>query len=702
MATLQTIRNRAGVLVAIIIGLSLLAFILNDLVYSNRLFNRGPGDVVAEIYGNPITIREYETLVNEITENYLINTNQEVVPDDNITQQIRQQAWETIVTNYILANKLPSLGFEVHSDELQDMIVGSNIDPQVLQIPIFRNQETGQFDPNLVRQFIANMDKDPSGHARLSWVAFEKELEHQKLLKKYYNAVKKGLYVTSVEAKQVAEESTTQNDIQLILKRYSDINDSTLTVTDKEIKKYYDKHQYLFEQDESRDIEYVVFDVKPSPADLNTLQQKMIELKERFETTDDVEDFVNQNSDVPYSENYYSKGELPIIIDSIMFSEKPGFTYGPYIEGDNYYIAKLVGFEFLPDSVHARHILIAPNENRSLEQAKALADSLKQVLKNGANFSALAKQYSDDKGSVNEGGDLKWFGRNVMVKPFEKAVFEAKKDEYVIAETQYGYHIIQVLEKSKEVKKAQVAFVQWKIEPSSNTYQTIQNKAYQFAGMNNTAEKFKQAITEQGLVKRLANGIKTSDYTIAGFDNAREIIRWAYKAKKGEVSQPFEFPDKFVVALLTEVREKGYIPIEQIKDQLTSLAKKEKKADKFIQEFKDNKDLGSLQAIAQKMNIPVMDANAITFESFSLPGVGIEPKVIAAAATLNKNQLSPPIKGNNGVLMMTVTNKTKQGNADVIQTQIQLANDIQTRVDYQAFEALKKLANIKDNRILFY
>ncbi|MGQ9847508.1 MAG: peptidylprolyl isomerase [Bacteroidales bacterium] len=702
MATLQTIRNRAGVLVAIIIGISLLVFILNDLIYNNRLFNPGPTDELAEINGKTVSIKEYELLVNELTENYLRNTNQETVPDEATSQQIREQAWDIITTNYVLANRLPELGIAVHPDELQDMIVGSNIDPQILQIPIFKNQQTGKFDPNLVRQFIANMDKDPTGNARISWVAFEKELERQKLLKKYYTAVKKGMYITSVEAKQLVEESTIQNDIQMILKRYSEINDSTITVTDDEIKNYYDEHQYLFEQEESRDIDYLVFEVKPSAADIKAIEQKMQDIKERFATAENIEEFVNRNSDIPYSENYYKKGELSPIIDSIIFAQQPGFIYGPYIDGENYFVAKLVSFKNLPDSVHARHILIAPNEKRTKEQAKALADSLKNVLEKGGNFAALAKQYSDDKGSANDSGDVKWFKQNMMVKPFEKAAFEAKKGEFVIAETQFGYHIIQVLEKSKEVKKAEVAFIQWRIEPSSATYQTVQNQAYQFAGLNNTIEKFNNAITSQGLTKRIANGLKPTDRTIAGLDNAREIIRWAYKAKKGEVSQPFEFPDKFVVAVLTEVREKGYAPIEQIKEQLTTLVKKQKKAEKYIQEFKANKNLGNIQAVATKMNIPVMDASAISFASFSLPGVGIEPKVISAAATLPKNKLSVPIKGNNGVFMITVTNRTTRSSADIKQMQMQAAYDIQTRVDYQAFEALKKLANIKDNRILFY
>lgn len=702
MATLQTIRNRAGVLIAVIIGLALLAFILNDLIYSNQLFNPSQTTDVAEVYGKAISIKEYELLVEELTQNYLRNTQQESVPDEAISQQIREQAWETLITNYVLANNLPDLGFVVHPDELQDMIVGTNIDPQILQIPIFKNQQTGLFDPNLVKQFISNMDKDPSGNARKSWVAFEKELEHQKLLRKYYTAVKKGLYVTNVEAQNYAEEASNQNNIQMLLKRYTDLSDSLVTVTDKDLEKFYKEHLYLFEQEESRDIEYVVFEVKPSPADMQSLQQKMMDIKERFIAAENVEEFVNQNSDVPYSEQFFSKGELPQQIDSIMFASQPGFVYGPYIENEHYYVAKLVAFRNMPDSVHARHILIAPNEKRSMEQAKKLADSLKTLLEKKADFVALAKQYSDDKGSAEEGGDLKWFKRGVMVKPFEKAAFEAKKGEFVVAESQFGYHIIETLEKSKEVKKAEVAFVEWKIEPSSATYQTVQNKAYQFAGMNNTPEKFEKAITTEGYNKRIASGLRPTDRTIAGFDHAREIIRWAYKAKKGEISQPFEFPDKFVVAHLTEVREKGYAPLEQVREQVKNSVIKEKKAEKFIQEFKSNLNAGSIQAISSKMNLPVMDATNIAFTSFSIPGVGIEPKVIAASATLPINKLSNPIKGNNGVFVINVTERTKQSAIDAKQAQVQMMYDIQARVDYQAFEALKKLANIVDNRILFY
>jgi peptidyl-prolyl cis-trans isomerase D len=704
MATLQSIRNKAGILVSVVIGLALLSFILSDLITKNSLFSSDRKTDVAEIYGETVSMKVFEEKINELTENYKRNTQKETVPDDETSQGIRDQAWETIVTDYVVANNLEDEGVTVHPDELKDIIVGSNIDPQVQQIPIFKDQQSGQFDPNLVRQFITNLDKDPTGKQRLIWVSFEKQLEHQHLLNKYYNLIKKGIYVTSSEAKQYAEDGSNNIDIRYIMKKYGDVSDSTIAVTEAEMGKYYNEKSYLFEQEASRDLEYVVFDVTPSKEDIQKIETKMNEIKEDYINTTDVADFINKNSDVPYTEEYFAKGKLSPVIDSLMFAQKPGFVYGPYIENDEYKLAKLMSFKNLPDSVHARHILIAPSEKRSLDQAKSLADSIKNLIKKGGDFAQLASLYSDDKGSATQGGDVKWFKMGMMVKPFEKAAFEAKKGDVVTAETQFGIHIIEVLEKSEESNKAEIAFINWKIEPSSQSYQTIQSKAYQFAGVNTTKDKFNSAVTKDGLTKRLASNLRENDRNIAGLESPREMIRWAYKeeTKKGDVSQPFEFLDKFVIAVLTEVREKGIAPQEQIKEQLTSLVRKDKKAETFIKELKNASVAGSIDGVAQKLNIMAQDASGINFNSFSLPGVGIEPNVVATAVYTPKGKISKPIKGNNGVFMIAVTNITKAPPIDPITSRLQLANEIQSRVDYQAFDALKKLADIKDYRSQWY
>lgn len=703
MATLQTIRNRAGLLISIVIGLALLSFILSDLVSNNNLFSSGNKTDVAEVAGESVPVQLYEERVNELIANYQRNTRTETTPDEETTQSIRDQAWESLITDFVLANNLGELGITVNATELQDMVVGNNIDPQVLQIPIFKNEQTGQFDPNLVKQFLANMDKDETGAARLSWVAFEKQLEHSRLLSKYYSLVKKGLYTTSAESKQYAEDASSLVDIRFAMKKYGEVSDSSLTVKDEEIEKYYNEHKYLFEQEASRDIEYVVFDVLPSAQDIEKIRTKMEEIKNELQTTTEIADFVNRNSDVPYAEKLYSKTSLLPPADSIIFAAEPGFVYGPYVENNVYRVARLMSFKTIADSVNASHILIGPNEKRTKEQAKIMADSLKSVIEKGGDFAALAMQYSDDKGSAQQGGDLKWFKPGMMVKPFEDASFNGKKDDIVIAETQFGFHIIKIIEKSAESNKAEIAYVDWQIEPSSETYQNIKTKVYQFAGVNSTKDKFDAAITKENLTKKLASNLRENDRQIAGLETPRDIIRWAYKANKAEVSTPFEYQDKFVVAYLSEVREKGIAPKEQIKDQLTTLVKKDKKAEKFTAEFKAAASAGSIDAIAQKLNLIPQDATALNFNSFSLPGVGIEPNVVATSCYLEKGKISSPIKGNNGVFMLVVNNKTKgQQPIDEKMAKMQLANEIQSRVDYQAFEALKKLADIKDYRSTWY
>ena len=702
MATLQTIRNKAGILVAVVIGLALLSFILNDLFSNNNAFSGGQSTDIAEISGQSVPAKDFEMLVEEYTENYKRNTGQETVPDDETSQSIRDQAWEKIVTDYVLANHLEDLGISVHPNDLRDIIAGNNIDPQVQQVPIFKNQQTGMFDKNLVIQFIANLDKDETGKNRLSWVAFENQLEHQHLINKYYTLVKKGLNVTSVEAKDYAEVGSNSVDISFAVKKYADVNDSTIAVSDAEIEKYYNEHNYLFEQEASRDIEYVVFDVVPSAEDIKNLETKITALKDEFASTTEVSDFVNRNSDVPYSEKYFSKSELTPPLDSLAFAEKPGFVYGPYVENNEYRLARLMSFKNLSDSVHARHILISPSEKRTMEQAKVFADSIKGLLDKGSDFTMMALQYSDDKGSAPQGGELNWFKPGMMVKPFEKAAFEGKKGDIVTAETQFGIHIIEILDKAEETNKAELAFINWKIDPSSQTYQTIQTSAYQFAGANSTREKFDTSVTKEGINKRYAPNLRDMDRNISGLESPREIIRWAFKASKDEVSQPFELQDKFVVAVVTEIREKGIAPKEQIKDQLITLVRKEKKAETFISEFQNASAAGSIDGVAQKLNLTVQVAPGINFNSFSLPGIGIEPNVVATSVYTEKGKLSKPIKGNNGVFMLSVTNITKTAEIDAKSAKMQLENEVKSRVDYQAFEALKKLADIKDYRSIWY
>ena len=697
MATLQNIRNRAGVLVAVVIGLALFVFILGDFLKSGKSLSSDNQFEIAEVRGVSIPYQEYDARVKKLIDNQKRNTQKQNL-DEETTDQIREQAWQSLIMDYVMQADYEDLGLDVCPDELFDMVQGKNIDPAVMQIPIFKNQQTGQFDRSLVIRFLKNLDQDKTGNARESWLAFEQSLQTNKKMIKYNNLIKKGLYAPDFLIDENVKEKNNVVNFKYIVQNYTIIADSEITVTDEDIQKYYDEHLNKFEQEASRDIDYITFDVLPSQDDsVKTLEWANDIVPEFKESKNDIQ-YVSLNSDIPVNDFFAKQGELSPIIDSLMFANDTGFVYGPYIEDGYYKISKLTKIKDMPDSVKARHILIQPSENLTYEKANLLADSLLKVIKNGGNFISLAQQYSADKASLPDGGDIGWFKQGQMVKPFEKACFDGKKGDVVKVETQYGIHIIQIEDKGGESKKRLVSTVARQIIPSSDTYQKIFGVASKFAGTYNTSEKFDSAITNHGYTKRIAANLKEIDKKIAGLDNPRELVRWAFKAEKNNVSPVIELGKRFVVAKLTDVREKGIAPIEQVKTEIEPIVIKNKKAEEIKKTF-----IGTdINQIAQSLNLEVKEAENISFASFSIQGAGIEPVVIGVASNTTKDAMSKPIKGNNGVYQLFVTD-TKEVNSTTKKQEIKIINnDYSTRVDYQAYEALKKVASIKDERAKFF
>ena len=704
MATLQNIRNRAGVLVAVVIALALLAFILGDMLKSGKSLFSGSQNEIAEVAGKSIPVQLYQQNVEEATENYKRNTDKSAV-DEETSEKIRQQTWEQLIRKYVMKKEYSEIGISLSSDELFDMVQGNNILSQIKQIPIFHNKTTGQFDRSLVIQFLKNIDQDPSGKARQSWLAFEKVISQNRLNDKYNNLIKKGLYVTNQEAKNESYEKNYATDFDYFLLRYNAINDSLITITDDDISNYYNEHLNNFKQKASRDIEYVTFDVVASNKDKQLAQKWINNIVYDFTNTDDNVQFVNLNADSHFDYTFYKEKEFPVKIDSFAFHSKVGNVYGPYLEDETFKIAKLNKIAYLPDSVKARHILIAPDQKTGdYKKAETLTDSLKNLIKHGKIFTDLVKKYSADQGSVDKGGDLGWFKENTMVKAFNDSCFFAEKGDLVTVKTRYGVHLIEILDQSKKYKKVQLAILDRKIEPSSETYQRIYSQASKFAGINNTQGKFEKAIEKQNLTKKVANNLRENDNKISGLDSPRELVRWTFKAEKGNVSSIFEFGNKFVVATLTNVREDGYAPIDQVKSELEVDVKREKKGNKLIEKIntliKNNTDINTL---AKELNAEVKSSENVKFSSFGVPGLGVEPNLNAAAVTLQKNQLPEPIKGNNGVYVIVVKSITEPAkNIDINKERTFLTRNLQNQVDYQAYEALKESSNIKDHRSKFY
>ncbi len=684
-------------LLLLIIGGAMLAFILGDLLNSGGFLLNGSPTEVGEIAGNTIDGRAFEAKVQESIENYKTQTGQSTI-DNATTDQLREQTWQQMVRDFVLGEELDATGVRVSAEELYDLVQGNNPHPQVLQA--FTNPETGQFDQAQVISFLKRMETDEDLKKR--WIAFEKDIAKLRRNEKYNNLVKKGLYVTKAEAEGDYLAKNQSSAIKYVLKRYASVADSTVEVSDSDIKKYYNTHKSKYEQKASRDVEFVIFQVNPSNEDFEKVKNWADRLKPEFAATENDTLLVNRESDVRFNARWLAKGELGGNIDSLMFSAEKGYVEGPYLEGKTYRLAKLVGVKMSPDSVTARHILIKPETYGSVEKAKTTADSLKEVISNGGDFATLAKQLSEDPGSGAQGGDLGWFKEGQMVPSFNNACFDGDKGDLVVVESQFGYHIIEVVDQKGNTEKRAVTFIDRAVEPSTKTFQVVYGSADEFARSITSLASFDQEIANRGLNKRIASSLKENDKTIAGLENPRELIRWAYKAEKEDVSEVFELGNTFVVAALTAVREEGFTALDEIKEELEAGAIKEKKAAKFMEEFEAAR-AGDIQTIADNMNLPLELKDNILFSAAAVSGLGREPALLGTVGGMETGDISKPIKGGQGVYVVYLESRADApAQADYRTNASILNSSLSSRVDYEVFEALKEKADIVDNRAKFF
>ena len=698
MAVLQNIRNKAGLLIGII-AFALLAFLLGDMLKNGSMGQ--PDRSIAEINGEDISIDEYQARLNELTEVYKMNTGQ-VALDNETTQRVQEEAWNALVRDIIMQAEYDETGFSVTGNEIFDMVQGENVAPLIQQL--FANPQTGQVDKSQILNFLKSFDMEGGQERKAYWMFIENELKRSRKNEKYNTALAKGLLVNTIEAKFNIEAMKSSKAVDFFSVPYSTISDSTIEVSASEIKAYYNTHKALYKQNESRNIEYVSFPIKASQEDENFVEEWSNKIAEEFKKIPlkETSRYVRQNSDQVWDEKYLGKSDVAEDLSDFAFKSELGSIYGPYKEGNTYKVSKLINREMRSDSVRASHILI---QEATPERTKELADSLYNVLKNNKRkMASLAKEFSKDQGSAAKGGDLGWFSDGVMAKPFNDAAFNGKKGEVQKVTSQYGIHLIIVDQKSKAVEKVQIATVLREVEASNATYRNIYTLASKLRSESNNYTTFKASAKEANKRIRYGNNITRASRSVMGLKDSKELIRWAYKAKAGQISDVIEVDEQFIVASLTAVKEKGYRTVDEVSANIKAQLIKEKKAALIIEKIEAAQaNSKTITSLAAKMNSSIKTANDLTFNSYSVPQAGVEPKLVGAIAATEKDAISKPIEGNRGVYVFKVTEVSETENVPSIADEKQ--RQAQTKaymVNYQSFTTLQEAANIKDMRILYY
>ncbi len=686
MVKLEHIRNRSGLLL-FVIGIAMLAFILTDLLSSQ---NPGGGnmDMSVGIIGDEEL--DYQNFEQRVQQDF--ESQRQSNPSITIAQ-VRNSVWNQLIRETIMASEYSALDLEVSSAELFDMIQGPSPYSSVKQA--FSNPQTGEFDRARLLQFLKeDINNDETGQTKLQWLNFENAIKNERQNNKYNALVGNGFFVSDWQAQLDKKYQSEIRSVSYVQIPFSSIPDSLVTVTDEDLKNYIKENSQQYQQDASREVEYVVFNVAPSDEDRKETFGWMEDIITEFKNTDEEEQFIRKNADVFNRVQFVSESNLSPEDQSLMQAEV-GTVKGPFTLSRNVIrLSKLVDVASRPDSVEARHILISGND------AEARIDSINDLIDSGKSFSSLAQTFSEDPGSSANGGDLGWFTEGVMVDAFNDVCFSSSVGERSVINTQFGTHLIEVTKRAKSSKKYKIAHLDRQIVYSNSTYQQIFAQAGKFAAENTNYDQFNESSVNENLSKRLADGLLESTNSIAGLENPRELVRWAYTANLGDVSDVFEFGDKIVVACLTAIKKEGLSDLEDVRGAITPIVRNTMKSELLLDELSD---ISSLESVASNYGMSVKTVGGISFSSTQVPELGNEPSFVGATFALDKGQTSKAFATSKSVCILTVDNiiSAPEG-ADFSANKSTLMNALRNRSSFQAYQALQELVEVTDNRADFY
>ena len=668
MTTLQRIRNH-GIILLIVVGVAMLAFILGDFLNSGSSFFNRSRENVGVIAGHKVHYTEYEAAKDQLTEVYKIESGSNDI-NEELGMQIRSQVWQMMLMDYTLREQAQAIGMDVTAEELSNLCIGENPHQLITQRRAFYD-ETGKFNRFALINFLNSLAQEPETQeqaanmqqAKNYWMYWENAVRLTHMQDKYVNLLSQLLTANPLDAKYAFDARQTTVNVEFVQQPFFAVADSLVKVTDADIKKLYNAQKEQYKRTPNRSLVYVGFPIEPSEADFSEVEKLMKTLENDFQTKEDVATIVNSNSDILYDGRDYSETTIPAEYKEFAFGK--GVKKGQYTEltfaNDTYSMARI------------------------MECGYSKPDSVKLVLV--AN------------GEGTEDVELGWFQASELQKTIADPAFAGKKGSMFTVSSGMGEQTFKIADKSNPTPKVKLAILSRKVTPSSKTYGILYNEAKQFIVNNNSIDSLRQSAQELGLSVTPAFALDANADKVNDLKNSRPIVRWAYEATVGDLSDVFECGNQFVVAALTEINDGEYRTLNEVRAELQMQALADKKADYIINQLNG---VTTLEAAAELFDAEIQSAEGISLASYRLGAAGVEPAVIGAALALESNTTSAPVKGNMGVYMVRIGEKTvAEGELNAEQEIQQLNMRTSYSAPYQAIALIEENAEVEDNRARF-
>ncbi len=695
MSVIQSIRDKGAWIIFGIIALALIAFILQDGV--RRGGRSTDNTTLGKVNGEKIERAAFEEKLTLQEKMYGSQGAQR--------EQLIGSLWNQEVERIVLKQEYEKLGIQVTSKELSDILFGNN-SPLRQE---FTDPKTGEFRVNDAKQAITQLKKSKNAEQinMINNVYIEPTIE-QTLRNKYQGILQQSAYIPKwMVEKQNADNNAIAN-VSFAFAPYASIPDSTVKVSDDDISSYVNKHSNQFKkEEETRSIAYVGFDAAPSQTDSLTLLNQIKSYKNDFEATNDAKGYLAKvGSDLPFYDSYFSKTKMQQANKDSLTKLSVGSIYGPYLDGSSYVLAKMIGTKNWPDSVTVRHILIATSNPQTGQVLRAdsigqkLVDSIAAAVKSGADFATLCTKYSDDPGSKEKGGVYPFFAQGQMVIPFNDYVFDHPVGSKGVVKTDYGYHYVEILGQKNFAPAYKIAYLSKAIVSSNETVSNANTAAAQFAANAKNRKSFDENAIKLSKQLLMGNDIKANDNQITGMGSSRQLVRWIYEHTAGDVSDPQEVGDKYIVAIIASVNKAGTMSVSEARPLCENIVRSTKKAKILI----DTKIKGNtLESIAASVGTSVQRVDSLSFVTPFIPNMGSEPKIIGAAFNKSlQGKISELIEGNSGVYAIRVeSNAAKVATLDESGIKLTLLQAARMSA-FRGLDALKKSASITDNHSKFY